>query len=145
MATTKNSAGTKPKALICGMLEIGGKVLFLAKNSKDGKEVLEMPFVMGSDTTDPHSQLAEAFKKQTGIKAHPVHQVMEGKHNVGTPKNPEHIPVLVFEMMPDEPRVKPDPGKGYTGFFWLKMIDAEGKALSENAGWLLEEPVMIDD
>lgn len=143
MATTKNSS--KPKALICGMLEIGGKVLFLVKKDRAGKEVIEMPFVLGSSSADPHSQLSEAFKKQTGIGAHPVHQVMEGKHNVGTAKKPEFIPVLVFEMMPDDPRVKPDPGTGYCGFLWVKMLDAEGKTLSENAGWLLEEPVMIDD
>jgi len=142
MATTKQS--DKPKALLCGMLETGGNILFLKRKGKDGKEAIEMPCVLGSTSTDPMGQLSEAFKKQTGIAAHPVHIVMEGRHNIGTAKNPEYVPVIVYEMENDEPLIAPDPGKGYSGFVKMPLLKAKGARLSENASWMLEEGVMVD-
>jgi hypothetical protein len=129
-----------PKALICGMLENGGRALFLRRKEPEG-EGIEMPCVFGSLGADPLSQLAEAFKKQTGIKAEPVQVVIEGRHeHEGT-----HIPCLVFSMRPlHGGPPEPEPASAYCGFVWLSIEDAKLRRHAPKGRWLSEPMMRVD-
>ncbi len=130
----------RPKALICGMLELEGKALFL-KRKEAGAEGIEMPSVYGTLGADPVSQLAEAFKKQTGIKADAGQVVLESRHEY----EGAHIPCLVFRMTPiDEGGIEPEPSGVYSGFVWLALEDAKLKRHAPKGKWL-SEPIMRVD
>jgi hypothetical protein len=142
MRTAKGA--TTPKALICGMLERGDKMLFLVRKDGRGVERVEMPCVHGSTSTDPAGQLTEAFRKQTGIKAEMGNLRMEGRHNIGSKGKVVFVPVLVFEMSPDSPLVRPDPGKGIERCEWMTMMEAKGRQLTDNGMWLLEDTEIVE-
>ncbi len=130
----------KPKALVCGMLEEEGKALFLLRK-ESGKGGIEMPAVYGSLRADPVSQLAEAFKKQTGIKAEVGPVVIEGRHE----HEGSHIPCLVFRMLPlREGPLEPDPASMYSGFVWLTMEEARLRPHAPKGGWLSEPMMRVD-
>ncbi|MFH0884637.1 MAG: hypothetical protein V1861_02925 [Candidatus Micrarchaeota archaeon] len=130
----------RPKALICGMLEQGGKALFLKRKEADG-EGIEMPSVYGILSADPVSQLAEAFKKQTGIKADVGGVILESRHEY----EGAHIPCLVFKMNPlNEDLLEPEPAGAYSGFEWLALEDARLRKHAPKGRWL-SEPIMRVD
>jgi hypothetical protein len=127
----------RPKALICGMLEHDGKALFLKRKELDG-ESIEMPSVFGILSADPISQLAEAFKKQTGMHADVGPVVFESRHEY----EGVHIPCLVFRMSllhPDQ--TEPEPAGVYSGFVWLALEDAKLRKHAPKGRWL-SEPIM---
>jgi hypothetical protein len=127
----------RPKALICGMLEHEGKALFLKRKELDG-ESIEMPSVFGILSADPISQLAEAFKKQTGIKADVGQVVFESRHEY----EGVHIPCLVFRMNPlDGGPPEPEPSGPYSGYEWLALEDARLRNHAPKGRWL-SEPIM---
>ena len=130
----------RPKALICGMLEREGKALFLKRKLPDG-EAIEMPSVFGILSADPVSQLAEGFRKQTGIKADVGQVVLESRHDF----EGVHIPCLVFRMTPlHEGGIEPEPASVYTGFEWLAIEDARIRKHAPKGRWL-SEPIMRVD
>jgi hypothetical protein len=130
----------RPKALICGMLEQGGKMLFLKRKEADG-EAIEMPSVFGVLSADPVSQLAEAFKKQTGINADVGQVILESRHEY----EGAHIPCLVFMMKPlHEGQIEPEPAGAYSGFEWLALEDARLRRHAPKGKWL-SEPIMRVD
>jgi hypothetical protein len=130
----------RPKALVCGMLEQGEKALFLKRKDGEG-ESIEMPSVYGILSSDPVSQLAEAFKKQTGIKADVDRVILESRHEY----EGAHIPCLVFRMKPlQEGPLEPEPGGAYSGFVWLALEDAKLRKHAPKGKWL-SEPIMRVD
>jgi len=128
----------QPKALICGMLERDGKTLFL-KRKEEGGEGIEMPSVYGSLRADPFSQLAEAFKKQNGLKAEVGPIVIEGRHE----HENSHIPCLVFSMRQIR-EGEPDPATAYSGFEWLSLEDAKLRRHASKGRWLSEPMMRVD-
>lgn len=143
-ALRRKDVPAEAKALLCGMLEDGEKMLFLVRKDGKGIERVEMPCVYGYTSTDPIGQLAEAFKKQTGVKAETGKVRMEGRHNIGTDSAPVWVPVLIFEMTPDEPLVKPDPGKGIERCEWMTVMEAKSRQLTDNGMWLLEDTEIVE-
>lgn len=126
-----------PRALICGMLEREGKVLFLMRKDSGGAGRIEMPWIYGTLAGDPVGALGEAFRKQTSVKAHAESIAMEGREDIGEPGSPDIVPVLVFRMAADRrPMEEPYPAKGYDACVWLGMDEARGKPLGKHARWL---------
>jgi hypothetical protein len=111
----------EPKAIICGMLEKDGKILFL---EKDGK--IELPWVYGSLRGDPISQMAEAYLKKTDVKVEAGLVVMEGKS--------EGLTVVVLQMEP-QAEVNPEPAAGYS-VAWLTLEEAKKKPLARHFEWI---------
>jgi len=111
----------EPKAIICGMLEKEGKILFL---EKDGK--IELPWVYGSLRGDPMSQMEEAYLKKTDVKVEAAQVVMEEKS--------EELTVHVLQMIPRE-GVNPDPSAGYSAV-WLTLEEAKKKPLAKHFEWI---------
>jgi hypothetical protein len=133
-----------PRALICGMLEQGEKMLFLVRKDERGVERVEMPCAFGTISAGFTRQLAEAFGKQTNVKAIPGNLRMEGRHNVGSASKPEWVPVLVFEMTPQDWLVRPSPGSGIARCEWLTLMDAKSRQLTDNGMWLLEDTEIVE-
>lgn len=125
----------RPKALVCGMLEDGGRVLFLSKKDQHGVERIELPCVYSTERGDPVSQIAQAFKMQSGISVHVGEIAFEGRHNAGSRRKKYWVQCYVFKVEAKEK--KADPGGGYTGFRWLSFKDAKEKKLGKHADWLL--------
>ncbi len=124
-----------PKALVCGMLEDKGRVLFLTFKDRHGIERLELPCVYSYPSSDPVSQLTEAFLKQSGIDAEVGEIVLEARHNAGSRRRKRWVPCYVFEVKAKDR--KADPGGGYAGFRWLSLKDAKKEKLGRKAEWLL--------
>ncbi len=125
-----------PKALVCGMLEDEGRVLFLTFKDSHGIERLELPCVYARQQSDPVSQLGEAFLKQAGIDGEVGEIVLESRHNAGSRRRRRWIPCYVFGIKAKTR--KADPGGGYTGFRWLSLKDAKKEKLGRKAEWLLK-------
>jgi hypothetical protein len=140
----KMAAAPGRKALICGMLERGDRMLFLIRKDAKGYERVEMPCVYGTTKADFVGQLAEAYKKQTNVKVVTGKLRIEGKHNVGTGAKPEYIPVLVFEMSPQDPLVRPDAGKGIERCEWMTVMEAKNRQLTDDGMWLLEDTEIVE-
>ena len=70
------------KALACGMLEDGGRVLFLVRKDANGFERIETPCVIVRSGRSPFAEMKEAFPKLTGIEDCQVHEIIiEGRQN----------------------------------------------------------------
>lgn len=107
-----------PKALACAMLEDEGRVLFLVTND----EKIELPSVLVYEGMNPISELAIAFKKQTGIDGSIGGIEFEARYNAGSRKKKCWVPCLVFRVMARERRAKTC--QGFSGFKWLSLEDA---------------------
>lgn len=125
----------RPKALVCGMLEDGGRVLFLIKKDQQGNERYELPCVYSTDRGDPVSQIGQAFKMQSGISVQVGEIVFEARHNAGSRRKKYWISCYVFKVTAKEK--KADPAGGYVGFKWLSLKDAKEKKLGKHADWLM--------
>lgn len=127
-----------PKALACGMLEDGGRVLFLVRSERSGGghviQRLEMPCVLVPSGRSPYAEIKEAFPRMTGIDAEIGDIVIEGRHNAGSRKRRNWVPVLVFRVSAKNRFAKPSPE--FSGFKWLSLEDAKGQKLGRNAEWL---------
>src|SRR5512136_2547294 len=96
------------KALACGMLEDGGRVLFLVRTDAGGTEKIEMPCVIVNSGRSPFAEIKEAFPKLTGIGDIQVHEiVMEGRHNAGSRNRRNFIAVLIFKITARNRTAKP--------------------------------------
>lgn len=123
-----------PKALACGMLEDGGRVLFLVSRDAAGAERIEMPCVLVPSGRSPFAEISSEFRRQTGIDGQVHEVVMESRHNAGSRKRRSFVPVLVFKVTARERYAKPS--AGFSGFRWLSLEDAMRQRLSRNAEWL---------
>ncbi len=123
-----------PKALACGMLEDGGRVLFLVRKDEAGTERIEMPCVLVPSGRSPYAEINSEFRRQTGIDAQVHEAVMESRHNAGSRKRRSFVPVLVFKVTARERYAKPS-GE-FSGFRWLSLEDAMKQRISRNLEWL---------
>ncbi len=123
-----------PKALACGMLEDGGRVLFLVRKDESGTERIEMPCVLVPSGRSPYAEINAEFRRQTGIDGQVHEAVMESRHNAGSRKRRSFVPVLVFKVTARERYARPS--AEFSGFRWLSLDDARRQRLSRNAEWL---------
>ncbi|MBD3398394.1 hypothetical protein GF412_04185 [Candidatus Micrarchaeota archaeon] len=111
-----------PKAFACGMLEDGGRVLFLVGKERYGKKRLALPFVEIWGRGDPVSELGAAFEEQTGIDGQVHEVVFEGRYNAGSRKYKKWIPLLVFRVSAKRMRCRPS--SEFAGFKWVSLKGA---------------------
>jgi hypothetical protein len=123
-----------PKALACGLLEDGGRALFLIRKDDRGLERIEMPCAEIFPGEDPISKLASEFKRQTGIDAEIGDLKLERRHNTGSRKRRHFVPCLVYAVRAKSMRANPPPE--FAGFRWLKPDDARTLRLSRKAEWM---------
>lgn len=135
MANSKKLRERKyPKAVVCGMLEDNGRIIFLKQKGMDGIERFEVPHVL-IYSGDPVSQIHDAFKKQTGIDPQVGEIILETKVNAGSRKNKFRVPCLVFKITAKNKTAKPD--SQFSGFKWLSVNDAKKQKLHKNTLWIL--------
>lgn len=123
-----------PKALACGMLEDGGRVLFLVRRDERGIERIEMPCVLVPSGRSPFAEIKLAFPRMTGIDGEMHEIVLEGRHNTGSRKRKVRVPCLVFKVTAKSMRAKPS--AEFSGFRWLSLDDAKTQRLGRNSEWL---------
>lgn len=122
------------KALACGMLEDGGRVLFLIRKDERGLERIELPCVLVHSGRSPFAEIKAEFHKMTGIDGE-IHEIaLEGRHNAGTRKRKVWVPCLVFKVTAKNMRANPSPE--FSGFRWLRLEDAKKMRLSRGSEWL---------
>ncbi len=135
MGRRRVQTGTRlPKALACGMLEDGGRVLFLVRRDDNAVEWIEMPCVIVPSGRSPFADIKEAFPRLTGIDGQVHEIVLEGRYNAGSRKRRFMVPCLVFKVTAKSMRAKPAPE--FSGFRWLSLEDAKDQKLGKNAAWL---------
>lgn len=136
MGRRKVPTGTPiPKALACGMLEDGGRTLFLVRTGRNGIEKIELPCVLVPSGRSPFAEIKEAFRKLTGIADYQVHEiVLEARHNAGSRRRKNWVPVLVFKVTARNRTTKP--AEGFSGFRWLSLDDAKKMRRGRNLEWL---------
>lgn len=124
-----------PKALACGMLEDGGRVLFLVKRDAAGTERIEMPCVLVPSGRSPFAEIKDAFGRLTGIADSQVHEVeLESRFNSGSRKRRSFVPVLAFRITARNRTARPS-GE-FAGFRWLSIEEALAQRLSRSLEWL---------
>lgn len=121
------------KALVVGLLEDNGRVLFLLARDAQGAESITLPSVL-IESGDPVSQLAEAFKQQTGIDGEVKETFFEGKWNAGSRKRKKNVPLLAYNVSAKS--AKCTPSRQFAGFKWLPLKDALSKKLDRRSEWL---------
>lgn len=121
---------TLPKALVCGVLEDEGRVLFLVLNT----EKLELPFVLVYTGMDPVNELKQAFNQQAGIECEIGDLLFEVRHNAGSRKRKKFVPCLVYRINARNRRAKPS--KEFSGFKWISLDDAKKMKLGRKSEWL---------
>jgi len=127
-----------PKALACGMLEDGGRVLFLVRTDASGAERIEMPCALVPSGRSPFADIKEAFGRLTGIADCQVHEIiLEGRHNAGTRRGRFWVPCLIFRVSARNRSARPS--QEFSGFRWLSLDDAKKERLTRNAEWLRKE------
>ncbi len=125
---------TFPKALACGMLQDGNRILFLVRADEHGMERIEVPCIEIFPGEDPVSKLAAEFRKQTSIDAEVSEIKMEKRHNAGSRKRKHWIPCIVFSMRAKNTKAKAS--EEYSGFKWLTMEQAKKMKLGRKAEWI---------
>jgi len=133
----KESAKHAPKALICGILEEGDRMLFLKRKNEEGQEELELPHIFAGASADFVSQLTEAFRKQTDVKAEMGPLMAEGEYPLSEGKT---IPAMAFGMIAERKDVAPAPE--FTGHEWLGLESAKKRRLSMALSWMKEVDVL---
>jgi len=123
-----------PKALACGMLHDGGRVLFLLRKDVHGTERIELPCTEIFGAEDPVQKLALEFKRQTGIDAEVREIKMESRYNAGSRRKRRRVPCLVFGVRAKNMRTKPS-GE-FSGFRWLSLEEAKKMKIGRKAEWL---------
>lgn len=123
-----------PIALACGMLEDNERVLFLLKKDERGIECLEMPCVLIYSGGNPLSEIANEFKRQTGIDGQVHESIMEGRYNTGSRKRKYLVPVLIFKITAKNRTARP--ASEFSGFKWMSLDDGKNKRLSRKLEWI---------
>ncbi|MEM5814809.1 MAG: hypothetical protein QXD77_03250 [Candidatus Aenigmatarchaeota archaeon] len=134
MHTRQKTGAPLPKALACGMLEDGGRILFLLKPDRSGIERIEMPCVLVFSGANPVAELTNEFSRQTGIDAQ-IHEIIfETRHNAGSRKRKAWVQCLVFRVTAKNRTARPS-GE-FSGFRWLSLYDAKKHKLGRNSEWI---------
>ena len=123
-----------PKALACGMLRDGKRVLFLVRTDARGIGRLELPCTEVYGAEDAVRKLASEFMRQTGIDAEVLGIEAERRYNAGSRRRKKWVQCLVFGMRAKSARAKPAPE--FSGFRWLGSEDAKKEKLGRKAEWL---------
>jgi len=122
------------KCLSCGMIEDGGRVLFLKRKDRQGIERLEIPCVLVHSGRSPVAEIKSEFVRQTGIDAQIHEIIIETRHNTGSRRRRSWVPCLVFRFSAKSMRAKPAPE--FSGFKWLSLEDAKKEKLGRNSEWI---------
>ncbi len=124
-----------PKALAAGILEDGGRVLFLLrKDPATGAERLELPCILVLSGRSPLAEISAEFRRQTGIDAQVHEIILEGRFNAGSRKRRSFVPALAFKVTARERFARPSPE--FSGFKWLRLDEAVRQRLSRSTEWL---------
>jgi hypothetical protein len=123
-----------PAALACGLLEDGGRVLFLCRKNAIGIETVELPCVILQKGENPVARLTEEFVRQTGIDAHVGEILFEKKHNIGTRKRKAFIPALVFGVAAKSAAARP--ASEFFGYRWISAKDLMKFKVAKVCEWL---------
>ncbi len=134
MRKRMNTGARLPKALAAGMLEDGGRVLFLLRKDAAGIERAEMPCVLVLSGRSPFAEIGAEFRRQTGIDGQVHEVVLEGRHNAGSRKRRAFVPAMAFKVTARERFAKPS--AEFSGFRWLRLEEALKQRLSRNSEWL---------
>ena len=124
----------QPVLLAAGLLEDGGRALFLVRRNFRGDETVELPCVLLMKGENPVAGLTEAFRQQTGIDPQ-VHEILfERRHNAGSRKRKNWVPVLVFKITAKNASARPS--KEFAGFRWIASDDLGKFKPGKNCEWL---------
>ncbi|MFH0737756.1 MAG: hypothetical protein V1827_04090 [Candidatus Micrarchaeota archaeon] len=127
-----------PKALACGWLEDGGRVLFLVRTDRSGIARIELPCVLVPSGRSPFADIKEAFGRLTGIADFEVHEpIAEGRHNAGSRRRRSFVPAMAFKISARNRTAKPS--SEFSGFRWLSLDDAKKERLGWNLEWLFRK------
>jgi hypothetical protein len=130
----KTIAVPQPVALAAGLLEDGGRALFLVRRNLRGYETVELPCVLLLKGENSVARLSEAFRRQTGIDPQ-VHEILfERRHNAGSRKRRNWVPALVFRITAKRASVRP--GGEFSGYKWIASGDLGKFRPSRNCEWL---------
>ena len=128
------SARVFPKALACGMLHDGNRVLFLVRRDAQGTERIELPCAEIFGAEDPVGKLTMEFRRQTGIDAEILEIKIQKRYNTGSRRRKRWIPCLVFNARAKNMKAKVSPE--FSGFKWLDIEKAKEIKLGRKAEWL---------
>ncbi|MEM0437757.1 MAG: hypothetical protein QXU54_00475 [Candidatus Micrarchaeia archaeon] len=129
-----------PHALVCGLLEDGGRVLFLVERTADGSERLSLPGRVITRGENPSLAVKQCFESQAGLDVQVLEVMIQGRHNAGSRKNKVWVPALGVRVSAKNRFASPRPP--FTGVRWVDMKMALGKVrLSRTAEWLLRKNV----
>ncbi len=123
-----------PKALVCGILEDGGRILFLLKRGRHCIERLTLPCAPLFPGDNPVALLTEEFRFQTGIDAETGEMILEKRWNAGSRKRKRFVSVFIFEVSAKNRQAKPS--KEFSGFKWARLDDAKGGMLDRRIEWI---------
>lgn len=121
-------------ALLCGILEDSGRVLFLIRRDGQGQEMLEMPYAAVKEGENEVAALATAFREQAGIDVQVHGVIMQGRYNAGSRKRRRWVPALGFKVTAKSARV--NAGEGFMGYRWVALDEIGNFRLGRSAGWL---------
>jgi len=124
-----------PKALVCGMLEDNGRMLFLIKSDVNGIERIELPSVIVPSGRSPVAEIKNEFLRATGIDGEVHEIIMESRFNAGSRKRRAMVPLLVFKITARNRSARP-PINEFSGFKWLSLEDAKKMRLDRKLEWL---------
>ena len=124
----------KPTALVCGMLEDNGRVLFLVRKDYHGTERIELPSVLVFSSVNAIGELAIEFKRQSGIDGQIHESIIDTRHNAGSRRKKYFVPVLVFKVTAKNRTAKPS--SEFSGFCWLSMENAKQQKLDRKLEWI---------
>lgn len=121
------------KALVCGLLEDDGRVLFL-KKIENGLEKIELPSIIVPSGRSEFAQIKEKFFLMTGIDGQVGDIIFQSTYNAGTRKRKNLVPCLVFRISARTKRAKPS--EEFSGFVWLKISDVIKLKKTKKLEWL---------
>ena len=122
-----------PKALVCGLLEDEGRILFLVRKEHN-VERIELPCTVVPSGRSEFAEIKEKFREQTGIDGEIQEVVYNTRFNAGSRKRKNWIPCLVFKITARKRRAVPS--KDFSGFRWLSLKDTKKEKLSRKTEWL---------
>jgi hypothetical protein len=122
------------KCLACGMIEDGGRILFLKRKDRNGIERIELPCALVVSGRSPVAEIKAEFNRQTGIDAQIHEIIIESRHNAGSRRRRNWIPCLVFKFSAKNMRAKP--ASEFSGFKWMKLDEAKKEKLGRNVEWI---------
>lgn len=135
MGRRKARTGTPMiKCLACGLIEDGGRVLFLKRKDRHGIERIELPCVLVPSGRSPVAEIKTEFSRQTGLDAQIHEIIIESRHNAGSRRRRNWVPCLVFRFSAKSMRAKPS--NEFSGFRWIKLEDTKKEKMSRNAEWI---------